>query len=159
LLGLAARRAKAIRKATRNRPAQIRNGPVATVKKPLSEATRQIYQSGLRVLEALLSSGLIEYKEYGHFEKCKSKSLQGSFFSELGLTPRGTFDCLANLSRHASNGLLDYNGRGGPMVGGLNLSLAKIANDLHVFSFEKSLSELNQFTSRIKQLMEEDANG
>ena len=151
LLGLAARRAKAIRKAIRNRPAQIRNGPVATVKKPLSEAARQLNQRGLRVLEALLSSRLIEErKDRGNLPpsvKCNSKPLQGSFFSELGLTKHDTCRGLASL-------LLEYKDQGGSVVDSLNYSCTSTINaDLHVFSFGKSLSELNQFTSRIKQQM------
>ena len=151
LLGLAARRAKGIRKATQNRPAQIRNGPVATVKKPLSEVARQINQSGLRVLEALLSSGLTEeIKDCGNtpfYVKCNSKPLQGSFFNGLGLTKHDTCRVLASL-------VLEYRDQGGSVAASLNFSCTStISADLHVFSFGKSLSELNQFTSRIKQQM------
>ena len=155
LIGLAARRARAIK--AKLKAAQTVVKPKVkkkNVKKPLSEATRQINQSGLRVLEALLSSGLTEErKDRGNLPssvRCKSKSLQGSFFSELGLTPRGTFDCLAAFTWHSRNGLLDYNDQGAPGADGFNFSwTADYDTDLHVFSFGKSLPELNLFTSRI----------
>ena len=143
-----------IRNLANNACNQVRRGPVATVKKPLSEAARQLNQRGLRVLEAFLSSGLIEDRREPSYVKCNSKPLQGSFFSELGLTPRGTFDCLANLLWHSRNGLLDYNDQGAPVKDGFAFSWTPIDDaDLHVFSFGKSLSELNLFTSRINQQM------
>ena len=152
LIAIAVRKAERIRKAIRNRPAQIRRGPVATVKKSLSEATRQLNQSGLRVLEALLSSGLTEEREdRGHLPprvKCKSDTLQGPFFSGFGLTKHDACRSLASL-------LLEYEDQGTSVGESLNFSCTSIANtDLHVFSFGKSLSELNLFTSRIKQQME-----
>ena len=153
LLGLAVRRAKGI--TSKLKAAQTVVKPKVqkkNVKKPLSEAALQLNQRGLRVLEALLSSGLIEDRREPQSVKCNSKPLQGSFFSELGLTPRGTFDCLAALTWHSRNGLLDYNDQGGPVKDGFDFSWTPIDDaDLHVFSFGKSLSELNLFTSRINQ--------
>lgn len=152
LIALAVRKAERIRKATRNRPAQIRREPVVTVKKSRSEVVRQLNQSGLRVLELLLSSGLTEEREdRGHLPprvKCKSDALQGSFFSGFGLTKHDTCRSLASL-------LLEYEDQGASVGESLNFSCTSIANaDLHVFSFGKSLPELNLFTSRIKQQME-----
>jgi len=132
---------------TQNRPAQVRK------KKPLSEVARhQLNQSGLRVLEALLLSGVTEYREdRGNLPpsvKCHSKPLQGSFFSELGLTKHDTCRGLASL-------LLEYKDQGGSVVDSLKFSCTWTLDPtgLHVFSFSKSLSELNLFTSRVKQQM------